>query len=62
MSFRWVGRILDFLRINQGTTTVEYAVMLAIIIVGAIAAVLTCGDSLRESWQAIDFESQKALK
>ncbi len=55
-------RISRFLRNNRGTTAVEYAVMLAIIIVGAIAAVLTCGDSLREAWQAIDFESRKALK
>lgn len=62
MLAKFLLRVRRFLRNNRGTTAVEYAVMLAIIIVGAIAAVLTCGDSLREAWQAIDFESQKALK
>ena len=59
---RTYRRIHAFLTSPDGTTSVEYAIMLAVLIVGAIAAVLTCGDSLREAWQAIDFESQKALK
>lgn len=62
MLFRTYGQIYRFLTSPDGTTAVEYAVMLAVLIVGAIAAVLTCGDSLREAWRAIDFDSQKALR
>lgn len=51
----------DFLHREEGATAVEYAIMLAVIIVGAIAAVLTSGNSMREAWQAIEADTQQAL-
>lgn len=51
----------DFLRSEEGVTAVEYAIMLAVIIVGAIAAVLTSGNSMREAWQAIEADTQQAM-
>ncbi len=44
-------RILNyFLRRDEGVTTVEYAVMLAMILVAAIAAILNAGTMQKALW------------
>lgn len=43
-------RLLDFLRREDGPTSVEYAVMLALIIVVCIGAVTTVGGEVFNMW------------
>ncbi len=48
---KFTRRILNyFLRRDEGVTTVEYAVMLACIIVAAIAGILNAGDVQKALW------------
>jgi pilus assembly protein Flp/PilA len=46
----WFAPVLDFLRREDGPTAVEYAVMLALIIVVCIAAVSALGTSASNSF------------
>ena len=45
MVARCLGRLADFLRREDGPTAVEYAVMLALIIVVCITAITTLGSN-----------------
>jgi pilus assembly protein Flp/PilA len=42
---KWLARAVRFLRDDDGPTAVEYAVMLALIIVVCIAAIATLGSN-----------------
>ena len=42
---KWLARAVRFLRDDDGPTAVEYAVMLALIIVVCIAAITTVGSN-----------------
>ena len=42
---RWLARVKDFLDREDGPTAVEYAVMLALIIVVCLAAIGTLGNN-----------------
>jgi len=42
---KWISRMARFLRDEDGPTAVEYAVMLALIIVVCIAAITTLGSN-----------------
>lgn len=41
----WLGKIKEFLRAEDGPTAVEYAVMLALIVVVCIAAISALGSN-----------------
>lgn len=43
----WLDRVIDFVRSEDGPTAVEYAVMLALIVVVCIAAIGTLGSNAR---------------
>jgi pilus assembly protein Flp/PilA len=42
---KWVNRIVQFVKSEDGPTAVEYAVMLALIVVVCIAAITTLGSN-----------------
>ena len=50
--------IPDFLRSSDGATAVEYAVMLALLLITVIAAVIGFGQSAGDWWGNIDTELQ----
>ncbi len=50
---RWVRLGLNFLQREDGPTAVEYAVMLALIIVVCISAVTTLGSNASDTFQNI---------
>ena len=54
---RMLHRVVRFLKNEDGPTAVEYAVMLAMIIVAAISAVLSTGEVQRALW----FDTADAL-
>jgi len=55
---RHLGKfVLDFLREEEGPTVVEYAVMLALIIVVCIAAVAIIGEKTSENFNALPLGS-----
>ena len=54
-------RILEFLRADDGPTSVEYAMMLALIIIGAIGAVLSTGDVQRLLFESIGQDMDDAM-
>jgi pilus assembly protein Flp/PilA len=49
-----VGRVRDFLVSEDGPTATEYAVMLALIIVVAIAAISTLGTNVNSTFQGVN--------
>lgn len=50
-------RVKDFIRSEDGPTATEYAVMLALIIVVAIAAITTLGQSVDATFQDVDAQA-----
>jgi pilus assembly protein Flp/PilA len=50
---RLVRQTIDFVKKEDGPTAVEYAVMLALIIVVCIAAVTTLGKNANNSFSAV---------
>jgi pilus assembly protein Flp/PilA len=48
---RWVNSVVRFVRDESGPTAVEYAVMLALIIVVCIAAIATLGSNANGVFQ-----------
>jgi len=46
-------RVVDFLRREDGPTAVEYAVMLALIIVVCIAAIATLGSNANTTFSSV---------
>jgi pilus assembly protein Flp/PilA len=47
---KWVARVKKFLRQEDGPTAVEYAVMLALIIVVCLAAIGTLGNNAKATF------------
>jgi pilus assembly protein Flp/PilA len=50
---RWTRHTLDFLRNEDGPTAVEYAVMLALIIVVCIAAISVLGSNANNTFTGV---------
>jgi pilus assembly protein Flp/PilA len=50
----------DFLREEDGPTAVEYAVMLALIVVGCITAILSIGNNVDETAEVVTSALQSA--
>ena len=48
-----LGKVVDFLRAEDGPTAVEYAVMLALIIVVCIAAITTLGANANNTFSFV---------
>jgi len=48
-----LGKVVDFLRAEDGPTAVEYAVMLALIIVVCIAAITTLGNNAKGTFSNV---------
>jgi pilus assembly protein Flp/PilA len=53
MVIRFLQRVRDFLRKEDGPTAVEYAVMLALIIVICLAAVTTIGQNANKTFKTV---------
>jgi pilus assembly protein Flp/PilA len=53
MFSRFLGRLADFLKNEDGPTAVEYAVMLALIIVVCIAAVTALGSNSSNTYSYV---------
>ena len=51
--YRPIQHIVRFVRSEDGPTAVEYAVMLALIIVVCIAAILTIGNNIDETAEIV---------
>jgi pilus assembly protein Flp/PilA len=54
MVCRFVAPLVRFLKQEDGPTAVEYAVMLALIIVVCIAAITTLGQNANNTFETID--------
>jgi pilus assembly protein Flp/PilA len=53
MFTRCTTRLVDFLKREDGPTAVEYAVMLALIIVVCLAAITTLGSNANSTFTAV---------
>jgi pilus assembly protein Flp/PilA len=49
----WINRVVRFLRDDEGPTAVEYAVMLALIIVVCVAAITTLGTNANSTFSNV---------
>ena len=56
-----MGQVLAFLREEEGPTAVEYAAMLALILLIALAAIRTFGVRASELWAGDSSELKDAL-
>ena len=50
---KWITRVAGFLRDEDGPTAVEYAVMLALIIVVCVAAITTLGSNANNTFSNV---------
>jgi pilus assembly protein Flp/PilA len=50
---KWIARTVQFLREEDGPTAVEYAVMLALIVVVCIAAITTLGSNANNTFSNV---------
>jgi pilus assembly protein Flp/PilA len=50
---QWLGRFRHFLQSEDGPTAVEYAVMLALIVVVCIAAITTLGSNSSKTFNNV---------
>lgn len=57
MSKRLLGKLSQFLRDEAGPTAVEYAVMLALIIVVCVAAISTLGSNANSSFSNVSLKT-----
>ncbi|MCH7591822.1 MAG: Flp family type IVb pilin [Planctomycetes bacterium] len=57
---RFVKRVRDLLRSQDGTTAVEYAVMLALIVMLAIGTITALGTSVKGAFANANTELAKA--
>jgi pilus assembly protein Flp/PilA len=53
MLSRFAGSVADFLKTEDGPTAVEYAVMLALIIVVCIGAITTLGKNANDTFTSV---------
>jgi len=61
MLSRWYARIADFLKKEDGPTAVEYAVMLALIIVVCLAAIAIIGKNANSAFGFVGSSVGKAV-
>jgi pilus assembly protein Flp/PilA len=54
---KWLARLRDFLAKDDGPTAVEYAVMLALIIVVCIAAISTLGSNASNTFSNVSLNA-----
>lgn len=54
---KWFGRVRDFLKNEDGPTAVEYAVMLALIIVVCIAAITSLGNNASNTFNNVSLNA-----
>ena len=59
---KWLARAVRFLRDDDGPTAVEYAVMLALIIVVCIAAITTLGSNANGTFSNVALNTAAAGK
>ena len=57
---RWVTHLEHFLRNEDGPTAVEYAVMLALIVVVCIAAITTLGSNANKVFSNVSLNAAAA--
>ena len=50
---RWIAKVAQFIRSEEGPTAVEYAVMLALIVVVCIAAISTLGSGAAQTFSNV---------
>jgi pilus assembly protein Flp/PilA len=53
MVVRYFARVIDFVRREEGPTAVEYAVMLALIIVVCLSAITTLGSNANTTFSNV---------
>ncbi len=53
----WLGKVQNFLLAEDGPTAVEYAVMLALIIVVCIAAISTLGSNASNTFSNVSLNT-----
>lgn len=56
---RFVSRVRDFLRSQDGPTAVEYAIMLALIVILSIGAITAVGSSVKGVFATLNTEMAK---
>ena len=56
---RFVRRVAHFLKEESGPTAVEYAVMLALILVAAMAAIATIGSNTNDNFNNVALQGVK---
>ena len=56
---RFVNRVRDFLRSQDGPTAVEYAVMLALIVILCIGTITALGTSVKGAFANVNAELAK---
>jgi pilus assembly protein Flp/PilA len=54
---KWIARVRDFLKKEDGPTAVEYAVMLALIIVVCIAAISSLGSNSSNTFSNVSLNT-----
>jgi pilus assembly protein Flp/PilA len=57
---RWIQKVVNFLKTEDGPTAVEYAVMLALIIVVCLVAITTLGQQANNTFSNIGSKLQGA--
>jgi len=54
---KWIARVRNFLKAEDGPTAVEYAVMLALIIVVCIAAISSLGSNASNTFNNVSLNT-----
>jgi pilus assembly protein Flp/PilA len=54
---KWIARTVQFLRDEDGPTAVEYAVMLALIVVVCISAITTLGSNANNTFSNVSLNA-----
>jgi pilus assembly protein Flp/PilA len=57
---RWMRKVVQFLKKEDGPTAVEYAVMLALIIVVCLVAITTLGQQVNNTFSNVGNKLQSA--
>jgi len=57
---RWMQKVVTFLKKEDGPTAVEYAVMLALIIVVSLVAITTLGQQVNNTFSNVGNKLQAA--
>ena len=59
---RWMQKVVTFLKQEDGPTAVEYAVMLALIIVVCLVAITTLGQQVNNTFSNVGNKLQAAMR